>query len=207
MILFDLGAHFGLFSLAAIHYGGSDARAIAIEPSAFACRILRDEALMNGVGSQITVVEAAVADRSGRTEMIPVGVIAAGYYSPATETQGPAERRAVRAVTIDELAREHGVWPTHLKIDVEGAEAEALRGAGETLRRSPAPTLFLELHHRLLRERGLDPGRALDILDDAGYRVAGLDGEAISKTELLQRDLIRVVARREAASLLRRPSR
>src|SRR4051794_32708229 len=33
MVLFDIGAHFGLFSLAALHYGGIAARAVAVDPS------------------------------------------------------------------------------------------------------------------------------------------------------------------------------
>ena len=33
MVLFDVGAHFGVFSLAALHYGGPDAIAVAVDPS------------------------------------------------------------------------------------------------------------------------------------------------------------------------------
>ncbi|MBI4503058.1 MAG: FkbM family methyltransferase [Gemmatimonadetes bacterium] len=198
MVLFDLGAHFGLFSLAAAHYGGPGARAVAVEPSAFACRILRQQATMNGAGTQIAVVEAAIADRPGTRDMIPVGVIAAGYFSPATETYGTAERRTVPAVTVDGLAEERGIWPTHVKIDVEGTEVEALRGAGAALSRDRAPVLFVELHNAMLRERGRDPGKTLDLLDDAGYRLCGLDGAGVSRRAVLGRDLTRVVARRSA---------
>ena len=41
MVLFDVGAHFGLFSLAALHYGGPGSRAIAVDPSPIAVRFLK----------------------------------------------------------------------------------------------------------------------------------------------------------------------
>src|SRR5688572_21291106 len=99
MVLFDLGAHFGMFSLAAIHYGGSGARAVAVDPSHSACRMTAAQAAVNGAGGRISVVEAAVAAHPGSCEMVPVGVIAAGYFSAATDSHGQGERRTVRAVT------------------------------------------------------------------------------------------------------------
>jgi FkbM family methyltransferase len=199
MVLFDLGAHFGLFALAATRYGGAGARAVALDPSGFACRMIREQARLNGVAARITVVEAAIAAASGRQAMIPVGVIAAGYYSAATEGHGAGEREEVRAVTVDDLARELDIWPTHMKIDVEGAEAAALLGAGAALARDPAPVLFLELHNAMVRARGADPGETLDLLAGVGYQVQGLDNRPLSRATILAQPLIRVVARREAA--------
>ena len=195
MVLFDLGAHFGMFSLAALHYGGAGARAVAVDPSRPACRMTAAQAAMNGAGSRISVVEAAVAAHPGRREMVPVGVIAAGYFSAATDSHGPGERRTVRAVTVDQLVREQGLWPTHIKVDVEGAEAEALRGARGALTRRPAPLLFLELHNAMLRGRGTNPAETLDILEELDYRLYGLDDRSMSRSAVLDRDLIRIVAR------------
>ena len=46
MVFFDVGAHFGLFSLAALHYAPSSF-CVAIEPSEFAARMLRLHATLN----------------------------------------------------------------------------------------------------------------------------------------------------------------
>jgi len=35
MMLFDIGAHFGLFSFAALHYGGPTARAVAVDARSY----------------------------------------------------------------------------------------------------------------------------------------------------------------------------
>lgn len=194
MVLYDLGAHFGLFSLAALHYGGPDARAVAVEPSAFACRMLRLEADANAGSTRLTVVRAAAGERPGRTQMIPVGVIAAGYYSAATADHGRREMEDVRVVTVDELARETGVWPTHLKVDVEGAEAAVLAGARGAMSRRPGPWLSLELHNAMIRGRGDDPAATLAMLRELRYELRDLDGKPVDAATVLSADLIRVTA-------------
>lgn len=80
MILFDIGAHFGLFSLAALHYGGRDARAIAVDPSTVAVRFLKIQAGLNDAVDRLRIVEASVAAHTGRQDMVAVGVLANGFY-------------------------------------------------------------------------------------------------------------------------------
>ena len=81
MVLFDLGAHFGLFSLAALHYGGANAQAVAIDASPVAERLIRIQAALNGVAERVTVIRACVCEHSGVRDMVAVGVLADGYFS------------------------------------------------------------------------------------------------------------------------------
>jgi FkbM family methyltransferase len=194
MRLFDAGAHFGLFTLAALHYGGNAARAVAVDPSPAATRMLRIHADLNGITNRVTIVEAALGSRVGRTLLVPVGVIAAGYYVPA-EPGGAAEARSVTALTLDSLAERHGV-PTHVKIDVEGLEADVLAGARTVLAHKSAPILFVELHNQMVRERGADPDQAVESLAAAGYGLFDLDGRPANAREVVKRPLTRIVARR-----------
>ncbi|MFI5208338.1 MAG: FkbM family methyltransferase [Gemmatimonadales bacterium] len=197
MRLFDIGAHFGLFTLAALHYGGSAAQVVAVDPSPAATRMLRIQADLNGIADRMTIVEAALGDRVGQAHLVPVGVIAAGYYAPP-QAGGFAEARVVAALTLDALAARHG-WPTHVKIDVEGAEADVLAGAHDVLAHTPAPVLFVELHNEMVRGCGGDPGRATAALAAAGYEIFDLDGRTSSANAILARPLTRIVARRRAA--------
>jgi FkbM family methyltransferase len=52
----------------------------------------------------------------------------------------------VEALTLDAFAGDHGV-PTMIKIDVEGAEVEVLKGAQKLILRTK-PVLLLEVHHQ-----------------------------------------------------------
>ena len=198
MVLFDVGAHFGVFSLATIHYGGSDARALAVEPSTSACRVLEKQAKLNGVADRITAVHAAAGSSSGWVNMLATGVIADGYLVPADSDRPVADLTRVRSVTVDELVRETSLQPTHLKIDVEGQEAAVLRGAHELLSSNAAPLVFIELHNDIVRERGDDPSESLNLLQEYGYDDLSLAGRQVSQKDLLHLPLVRVVARKRA---------
>ena len=196
MVLFDLGAHFGMFSFAALHFGGPESRALAVDPSADAVRMLVLGARLNGVSGRLTVLRAAAGEQSGWSDMLPVGVIADGYY--VTPEPGRARRDLVRvrAVTVDGLVDELGARPTHLKIDVEGAEGAVLRGARRTLAAEPPPLVFLELHNGMTRRAGGDLAATVAPLAALGYRFTAPDGAGVTPEAAILPDIVRLIARR-----------
>lgn len=193
MLLFDVGAHFGLFSLAAVHYGGPAARAVAIDPSPTATRMTRVQAALNRVGKRLAVECAAVGAGDGWLAMVSTGPGGAGYF--VVSEPGRAERDVTRTpmVCIDTLAARHGV-PTHVKLDVEGFEADAIRGGASTFTGPRPPRLFVELHHEIVAGRGGDPAEALRLLRAYGYTIQNLHGTPVTDAWLLEQPLVRVVA-------------
>ncbi len=196
MLLFDIGAHFGIFSFAALHYGGASARAIAVDPSPTASRIMRIQAGLNNLTGRLRVVQASVGDQVGWQEMVAAGVIAAGYFVAPNKEHAKRDLTRIRATTLDELAQECGTLPTHVKIDVEGFEAAVLRGGREVLSGAKAPLLFIELHNRIVRERNGDPLETLQLLKSAGYQPFAVGGRTIDEGQILHAPLTRITARK-----------
>ena len=75
----------------------------------------------------------------------------------------------METVTIDQFCAREQIVPTLIKIDVEGWELEALRGARETIARGgDGLALFVEMHPTAWRERGLPADAVRAELDRAG---------------------------------------
>jgi FkbM family methyltransferase len=189
MFLFDIGANYGVFSLAAAHFGG---KAIAVDPSPIATRFAAVESRLNGFENDIRVIEACASDSSGETWMLSAGVFSDGYFTVASG-RSKRELTKTRTVTVDELCQDFGP-PTHLKIDVEGYEAAVLRGARATIERH-TPLLFLELHNEKIRAEGADPGGVLDLLAEMRYELFSVDDAKLSRDAILQEPIFRLVGK------------
>jgi len=76
---------------------------------------------------------------------------------------------SVRADTLDSYAERFGI-PDVIKIDIEGAEYLALRGAANLLSCARPPKIAIELHPEELQATGATIEKTVAILQDAGYR-------------------------------------
>jgi FkbM family methyltransferase len=191
MFLFDIGAHFGVFSLATAHFGG---KAVAVDPSPVATRMIEIEVGLNHCSDQVEVLQAAVSDVNGEMGLLSSGTFSEGYFKVA-QGRMASELTQTLAITVDQMAAQFGV-PTHIKIDVEGHEASVLRGARATLEKH-APFLFLELHNEMVASEGGDPNAALDIVSGFGYRTFDLAGAPITREAIFRKPIIRIVAYRD----------
>jgi FkbM family methyltransferase len=190
MLLYDIGAHFGIFSLAAARFGG---RAIAVDASPAAVHMVGIQARLNKCTERVQIVRAAVSDANNTIDMLNSGVFSDGYFK-ATRQKPKSELTQVQAVTIDQMVLQFGI-PTHIKIDVEGHEAAVLRGGRVTLSQF-SPLLFLELHNEMVVSTGDNPDVALNELAQLRYDTFTPDGDAIDTTAILARPIIRIVAKR-----------
>ena len=111
----------------------------------------------------------------------------------------------MRAVTLDALLAERQ-WPavSLIKIDVQGAEARVLSGAGEALRRF-RPALFLEVDDEALRAMKADAGTLLHELEAQGYRIHRILKNHISAPMRIEEAVAMTVGGRYADFLLLHP--
>jgi FkbM family methyltransferase len=189
-VLFDVGAHRGLFSL--VYCASSpDRRAVLFEPSASLTRDAARLIALNGFEGRAAVRVCGVGDRAGHRDIVEDAL---GFAREAGS--GAAGAEPIAFTTLDDEWRRTGVAPAIVKIDVEGAEAEVIRGAAALLR-DVRPILFLELHMDELERRGESTTALLAQLTSAGYRFAEPHGRPRSARALTRsvRAIIRIVAR------------
>lgn len=132
-LVFDIGAHVGDRTASIRRLG---ARVVACEPQKNCFRLLR---LLHGRDANVILLETAVSDRAGVltfsvntrnptvSTLSPEFVAAANAGAKGWEGQKWDKEVQVQATTLDALIATHGA-PAFVKIDVEGAEEQVLRG-------------------------------------------------------------------------------
>jgi FkbM family methyltransferase len=162
----DVGANYGWFSLyAGKLLGPGGGRVFAFEPQADLAELIRQSAAINGLDN-ITVVEAAAADRPSRGMLLPSDWVGCSGSIGAVVTDRASD--PVRVVTLDQELGD--MTPSVIKIDVEGGELRVLRGM-ERLMACPAlRCIVVEVHPPQMARLGDDPDQLLALLRNHGFR-------------------------------------
>lgn len=163
-VVFDLGANVGYFTLCAAALVGARGAVVAYEPSPSNVQALRHNVLLNNLDERVTVVEAAVSAYAGTASFDPSENDQSGRLAEAGAV-------TVSTVRLDEEIDRLGLKPSFVKIDVEGAELDALRGMRATLENA-RPMVLCEIHAFPNLE---DPVPRL--LVECGYQVEWLAGD------------------------------
>jgi FkbM family methyltransferase len=131
-VVWDVGANVGLFSFSAASLAGPEGFVLALEPDSWLVQLLRRSAALQPRSSApVQVVPAAAASAlSLRTLCLASRSRAANYLAEfgTIQTGGSRGEQCVVAVTPDWLL-DSSPAPSLVKIDVEGAEVEVLRGS------------------------------------------------------------------------------
>jgi hypothetical protein len=85
----------------------------------------------------------------------------------------------VAVTTVDEFVTRFGIQRVHLiKLDIEGNEMHALRGARKLIERDH-PAVIAELNAVCLARDGAKPSDIIELLTTSGYSVRFLDNDNI----------------------------
>jgi FkbM family methyltransferase len=198
VVLLDVGCHFGIFCFAAVRYGAAGSRAMAVDPSRQACEMVERITRLNGWTERVSLLQAAAGPSDAAIELVETGCTGAGYLVPPGD-HPHRDRRLLPSLTIDTLAQRLGEPPTVVKIDVEGFEYDVLQGGRHTFGERGVP-IFLEIHNRMLRERGFEPRALLEHLRASGYRSFLSEGREMTPEELVQGEIVRAFVRRSVGS-------
>jgi FkbM family methyltransferase len=161
-VFWDVGAHCGFFSLLASRLVGDSGQVVAFEPMPENNARLRRGVAANR-SANVEVVDHAVAESADKRSLAAHTQSTMWALVPGREAEGVP----VECTTLDDELDRRGTPPDLVKIDVEGAELDVLRGA-RTLLETARPTLLVEFHgDELIEEaRELLPGYELRFLGE-----------------------------------------
>ena len=183
MTFIDVGANVGLYSALALSTPGFRGRVLALEPHAESRSYLEKTIAGN---ARAVISELAASDRPGTLTL---------YQNPENKGDNrlypdPLLRgeEKIAADTLDNICRRHGISSAHfLKIDVQGAEAQVVRGGAGLLGASSDCILMTEFWPYGLARCGADGLQYLQMLRELGFQLHELGStlEAVSDPRAL----------------------
>ena len=171
----DIGANIGWFAVQAAAKAGPKGRVIAIEPRAQTGSYLARSLKANGFSDNTEVHHCAAGTEAGRFSITWDGKAGnpGGTWSLPTKKMAQEYRSMgfrvedVEVKTLDSIVADRKV--DIIKIDIEGAEGLALRGAARTLAQS-RPVILSEMNFSLLPKiSGFSAGEYLRWMMEQGY--------------------------------------
>ncbi|MFN7923344.1 MAG: FkbM family methyltransferase [Bryobacteraceae bacterium] len=143
-IVFDCGAHVGVFTGTALRRGA--AKVVAIEPDPVNVECLRRNFKKEIAEGKVIVQQVGVWNSEGSMKLS----LGEGGNTGTNSMWSKQSEKSIEVpvTTIDKLVAKLELSKvTFIKMDIEGAEREALLGAAETLKKH-RPRLMLDLNHR-----------------------------------------------------------
>jgi FkbM family methyltransferase len=173
-VFVDVGAHLGLYTLRAAGRIAPGGRIVAFEADPYTATALAANVKRAGLGN-VRVIAKAVSDHVGSTAFW----LSAGTYSSSLyrrPSMASIERVEIEATTID--AEVGPAEDLVIKIDVEGAELDALGGLANTVGEATRVVLMVEVNPSALAEAGRTPAELIARLRELGLELWRIDEEA-----------------------------
>ncbi len=170
-VFLDLGCNVGFWTLYAA-VTSINRIVIAWDTNAAALGRCAENLFLNGISHQARFVLGFASAESGQElSFYTVGTGSAGsrYPGHARTASGQNSCVLVRTLTIDGIVKQLGITPDLVKVDIEGAESEALEGAKE-LARNARPRFCVEMHSPPELPMVENCRRVLAWCRQAGYR-------------------------------------
>jgi len=166
-IFIDIGAHIGKYSIFLSEYFN---KIIAIEPDRNNFNLLSKNAKINKLENKILPLNVAILDKEKLVWFFEYEDSVKSSIKK-NKIEIPTNKYKVMSISLDELVERLGINVEKIKlikIDVEGAEFEIIKGAIKTLKNSK-PILLIEIKKNKFK--------ILKLLKHLGYKELGREGE------------------------------
>ena len=162
----DVGASFGIYTVAASRMVGDSGHVLAFEPSIQSFPVLRKNIDVNNLRN-VSAFHVALSEKRGRAWLYHAPDPSGNSLGRDPSFEGAGED--VMTESLDHLLRRISVDRVDvIKMDVQGAEELVLRGASKVVN-SMRPIIIFEVYPDGAAYLGLSPNGAREMLESLGY--------------------------------------
>jgi FkbM family methyltransferase len=153
-VIYDIGANIGQYSLYAAKRLHGNCTVLAFEPEALNYAKLNRNIVLNGLTGIIMPYCLAVTEKMALdafyVQSFAPGAALHSWGRPVTQGErpfSPQNQQGMVGLSLDDLTGRFGLpFPNHIKIDVDGTEADIVRGAAGTLSDRRLKTALVEVY-------------------------------------------------------------
>jgi FkbM family methyltransferase len=151
-VVVDIGAHIGRYALISSKRVGPRGKVVAIEANPDNFDMLNQNVKLNQLTNMLTLQYAVFSKETKIKLYVANEKLDPTIYNTILSNRAPDKEKFVEvdANTLDNLLQQNGInaedvnW---VKIDVEGAELEVLKGSTNVLSKSKDISLLIEVHN------------------------------------------------------------
>jgi len=140
--IYDIGAHIGLFTLR-ISKEAPNSKIIAIEPNPINFKFLLKNIAINGLKDRIPALNVAIGKRKEKAVLLLSKISGGNGSIKKWHNSGAAGSLIVDVIPLDNVLLDERICDL-IKIDVEGAESEVLKGLENQYKK--VNRLIVEIH-------------------------------------------------------------
>ncbi len=142
-VIIDAGANYGYLAIYYAKRTGANGKVFAFEPDGANIRAMNENIVLNNEVKNVDVVTDLIWNKNEEVEFYEAGTVGSSVHYKPDETKIVKKK----AITIDSFVQQKGLTKLDfIKMDIEGAEIEALEGAVDTLQKL-RPSMSIASYH------------------------------------------------------------
>jgi FkbM family methyltransferase len=184
MIVVDVGANIGLWSIAIAKKLGDSGKVYAFEPNKKTASLLKRNLDLNQLQDKVVVNQLALGALAHKAILTTSELGGdADYFIKADNdinVKSSNQEQEVLVTTLDEWAKNNNITGgiQFIKIDCEGSELNVLQGSRNVLSRSERLLIMCECNPEALSRQGHQTSELLNFLEELGFTIGMIDAQS-----------------------------
>ena len=167
-IFLDRRANIGYYTLIFAELVGESGKVFAFEPDSTNFNILKRNIKLNGY-QNIVPIQKAISNKTGK------GKLYLSKYNRGAHMiynlDGKREFIEIETIRLDDYFKEPANKMDFIKMDIEGAESQAIQGMTSILKKNKNLKIFTEFNPPILKRLNIEPKEFLNLFVKFGFKL------------------------------------
>ena len=188
-VVIDIGANIGCYTIMFAKLVGDSGKVIAFEPDPTNYELLKKNIEINGF-TNVILEQKALSDNPGKMMLSLNNENTAGHHLDF-KNENSINSIEVDVLSLDDYFSYKNIEINFIKMDVEGAESNVIKGMSNILKTSKNLKMIVEYNPFAIKQLGLTPENYLELLIKNEFLLYDVDERTKTLTKTQKYDLLK----------------